>query len=362
MKRTITAVMLLLGMPLTNFAQNAVATDDGMNDKAHQLFCQGEKYMADYDLFHAIQWFEQSLNAQPSLKATRRLAECHFKTGNYKQALRVAATLPKDNLTHDDMRLHYFCHARMKTLDSLFAWGNRIVGSFPMDAEVVADMARHYNESEKPALALQLTTEYWQRDSTNVYVNRQRGYAQYLNSLYHEAINTYEQLLARGDSSLIVLFPLGMSYYLTNDRPHAYERLKQAARVSNYSNATCMAKLGIVATQMGRAKEGIEALEKAIRLFTPETEVMAMIYENLGDAYLQDGKMKEGAEAYSHCLDHHPEKPYYIYYEMAQAYGALHDKASERKYLKLFLEETKKLKSLDGLEKAIQYAKRKTGT
>ncbi|MBO4826449.1 MAG: tetratricopeptide repeat protein [Prevotella sp.] len=299
------------------------------------------------------------------LQTTRRLAECHYKTGNFKQALSIAATLPPDSMTHDDLRLVYFCLSPLRgtggSADSLFYWGQRILKQYPMDAEVAADMAKRYIESEKPEIALKTATEYWLRDSTNVYVNRQLGYAQYLCGQYKEAINTYEQQLIRGDSSVIVLFPLGMCYYLTNDRPNAYIRLKQAAKATDYGNATCLAKLGIVAAQLGHAQESAEYLEKAINLFTPDPEVMALVYENLGDAHLQAGNMRAGIEAYRNCLNHNPEKPYYIYYEMGQAYGAIRDSANERKYFRLFLEETQKLKSLDGLEEAIAYAKRKVG-
>lgn len=318
---------------------------------------RGDSCMDECNLLHAMKWFSRAMELCPTEKAVRRLAECHFGRGDFNQALSIMNRIPADSMTHAGLRLKYQCFGKQKAMDSVFVWGNRIVEDYPLDADVVADLAAKYIEAEKPEKALKVTYQYYLRDSMNVYVNRQMGYAEYLNGQYADAIRTYERLVARGDRSVIVLFPLGMCHYMSNDRPNAYRYLRMAAEATNQGNATCMAKLGIVATQLGHDEEGVECLEQAVRLFEPSDDVMAAIYESLGDAHLRLGQMKEGVEAYQRCLNRHPENPHIVYYEMAQAYGALKDSANERKCYRLFLAETQKLKSVDGLEEAIAFAR-----
>lgn len=350
----ILAFLLLLLLPMSMHA------DDGNRaDEALSCLERGNCCMADFDLLHAMEWYERSLQLHATDEALRRLADCHYQRGDYRQALLALSSISDDSLRHADMRLKYYCFARQKQMDSLFVWGGRIIEAFPLDAEVVANVASKYNEAGHSEQALKLTMQYHQLDSANVYVERQMGYAQYLCGQYAEAISTYERLAERGDSSVIVLFPLGMCYYMSHDRPNAYRVLRHAASATGYANATCLAKLGIVATQMGHDDEGVGYLQQAAKLFLPDDEVMALIFETMGDACLRMGNMQAGVDAYLQCLAHHPDKLYYVYYELAQGYGALKDAANERKYYRLFLSETAKLKSTEGLEEAMAFARAK---
>jgi Tfp pilus assembly protein PilF len=54
------------------------------NETAANLLQQGDSCLSRYDVFHATQYYQKYLEANPShLGARRKLASCYRKVGNY---------------------------------------------------------------------------------------------------------------------------------------------------------------------------------------------------------------------------------------------------------------------------------------
>ena len=81
-----------------------------MNAKANEttanLLQQGDSCLSRYDVFHATQYYQKYLEANPShLGARRKLASCYRKVGNYTACISCLDKIPSDSINHEDMRM-----------------------------------------------------------------------------------------------------------------------------------------------------------------------------------------------------------------------------------------------------------------
>ena len=81
-----------------------------MNAKANEttanLLQQGDSCLSRYDVFHATQYYQKYLEANPShLGAHRKLASCYRKVGNYTACISCLDKIPSDSINHEDMRM-----------------------------------------------------------------------------------------------------------------------------------------------------------------------------------------------------------------------------------------------------------------
>ena len=84
-----------------------------MNAKANEttanLLQQGDSCLSRYDVFHATQYYQKYLEANPShLEARRKLASCYRKVGNYTACISCLDKIPSDSINHEDMRIFYY--------------------------------------------------------------------------------------------------------------------------------------------------------------------------------------------------------------------------------------------------------------
>lgn len=90
-----------------------------MNAKANEttanLLQQGDSCLSRYDVFHATQYYQNYLEANPShLGARRKLASCYRKVGNYTACISCLDKIPSDSINHEDMRMYYYTSVRDK--------------------------------------------------------------------------------------------------------------------------------------------------------------------------------------------------------------------------------------------------------
>jgi tetratricopeptide (TPR) repeat protein len=154
-----------------------------MNAKANEttanLLQQGDSCLSRYDVFHATQYYQKYLEANPShLGARRKLASCYRKVGNYTACISCLDKIPSDSINHEDMRMFYYAYLNQNNNDKVSLWGERIAFLFPYDSEIIASLAVHYNGANKPDRAEKVAKNYIsQCDSTNLYVNKEYAYS-----------------------------------------------------------------------------------------------------------------------------------------------------------------------------------------
>lgn len=112
-------------------------------------------------------------------------------------------------------------------VESMFCYLS-IIRKYPSDYLSVAKLGSIFNTMKDYEGAIALTEAYRRTDSTNVEVNRQNALAYCLRKEYPTAIKRYQDLTARGDSTLLTCYYLGVSYYATKEYYKARDWLLKA--------------------------------------------------------------------------------------------------------------------------------------
>ena len=313
----------------------------GVSTADSLLVARGDSCMAQYDYFHAMQYYEQVLRPtpSPSLKGrekgypslVEKLAACHFLRANYRRCTALLETLPADSLGHDALRQLFYSYKALDQKTMQRQWGERLLQRYPMDSEVVADMALAYNLSDNPEQALVLTQRYEAEDATNILVKRQKADAQFFLMQYPEATATYEQLLALGDSAFSTHYSLGMCYEQLAEKDSlllakAVENYGRAVALNDSAKAWPLYHLGAALVKMQQNKEGIHVLLMALQRMQPDGAAMFNLHSALAEGYYQNEEYYSAIWDWKNCLKYNPQSVASLYniaqtYELIEADG-----------------------------------------
>ena len=300
---------------------------------------KGDSCVQAYDFFHAMQFYnnltEEFINQNASV--TRNIAELYRRTGNNEAWLNRLLYLHPDSITYNDLRLMFFANKNLGKEDQMVILADTILRANPYDSEIVTSMATYFNDTEHPDKALAICGDYMQRDSTNLGVMRQYGYATYLLGNYEDAIKTYKKLEVNGfdnyESALIIGFSLLKLDSAWNARPY----LRKAVEKRKGKEYSSYLHLGNANIACGEYREGIENLEKVIEIITPDNELYYSIYNSIGEAFYKQQQYEKAAKAFLECTKYKSDNPL-VYYNIAQMCKGMKDENREIKYSKKFLD------------------------
>lgn len=300
---------------------------------------KGDCCVQAYDYFHAMQFYnnltEEFINQNASV--TRNIAELYRRTGNNEAWLNRLLYLHPDSITYNDLRLMFFANKNLGKEDQMVILADTILRANPYDSEIVTSMATYFNDTEHPDKALAICGDYMQRDSTNLGVMRQYGYATYLLGNYEDAIKTYKKLEVNGfenyESALIIGFSLLKLDSAWNARPY----LRKAVEKRKGKEYSSYLHLGNANIACGEYREGIENLEKVIEIITPDNELYYSIYNSIGEAFYKQQQYEKAAKAFLECTKYKSDNPL-VYYNIAQMCKGIKDEKREIKYSKKFLD------------------------
>ena len=320
--------------PITNKAQ-----DKDFEAQQRLLATKGDSCVQAYDYFHAMQFYnnltEEFINQNASV--TRNIAELYRRTGNNEAWLNRLLYLHPDSMTYNDLRLMFFANKNLGKEDQMVILADTILRANPYDSEIVTSMATYFNDTEHPDKALELCGDYMQRDSTNLGVMRQYGYATYLLGNYEDAIKTYKKLEVNGfdnyESALIIGYSLLKLDSAWNARPY----LRKAVEKRKGKEYSSYLHLGNANIACGEYREGIENLEKVIEIITPDNELYYSIYNSIGEAFYKQQQYEKAAKAFLECTKYKSDNPL-VYYNIAQMCKGMKDEKREIKYSKKFLD------------------------
>ena len=312
--------------------------------EAHQraLAAKGDSCVQAYDYFHALQYYKQldTTFVNNNIPVVRNMAEIYHRTGDknawYKTLVSFYTSKP-DSMTYNDLRLMFFANKNLGKEDQMVILADTILRTNPYDSEIVVSMASYFNDTEHPDKALAICGDYMQRDSTNLGVMRQYGYATYLLGNYEDAIKTYKKLEVNGfdnyESALIIGFSLLKLDSAWNARPY----LRKAVEKRKGKEYSSYLYLGNANIACGEYREGISNLEKVIEIITPENDFYYSLYNSIGEAYYSQQKYKDAAKAFVECTKYKSNNPL-VYYNIAQMCKGMKDDKREIKYSKQFLD------------------------
>ena len=221
----------------------------------------------------------------------------HYGRGSYQQCVDVLEPLAQNYigtatspLTADAYHALYYSYQRMGQREDMYYWGRKCLDKNADDAEIIADMAKHYNGEEKPDMALSVADPYNLRHPEQLLVARQLANACFLNMNFELAKPLYLQLLSDGLRTFDVAYSLGLCYFQEERYDSAYTFLRQAAEMNRFQNNNCLYRLGIASVKTGHAEEGVEYINKVLQQLTPSEELIRSLHRELADGYAQLGR------------------------------------------------------------------------
>jgi adenylate cyclase len=129
-----------------------------------------------------------------------------------------------------------------------------------------------------------------------------------------------QKAVALDENNVHALVVLGMGWSFGGEHERAVSVLKRAIEL-NPSAAFAYWLLGMTITSMDQPNDGIDLVEKAIRL-SPHDPLMHQMLQNLGVAHLMAGHYEQAATCAKRVLDLRPDQPH-AYRLLAASYGHL---------------------------------------
>ena len=308
-----------------------------------QLFVQlGDSCMQRYNTFEALKHYQQAYEMKDTIEVRTKLADCHYKRGNYRETSELLKNVPEDSLSHDAFRQLCFSYQKQGDTDSYIYWTGQLVNHYPMDGEMVAGLTLAYAKNQQPQNGIICGMRYCLKDSTNILVNRALADAWFMNRDFSAAAKLYDRLLEQGDSTFNTLYSAGMSYSRIDSLERAYKYLQLAFLISGMQHYGCAYRLGVVCVDTKRYPEGLNYLKLATELMLPDTTVMRAITLSQGEGYYLTQQYPEAVEAWKHHLSYNPSSVA-TYYNIANADAyLLKDNEEAEAYYRQFLDLARK--------------------
>lgn len=285
----------------------------------------------------SLKTYEQALALDPKNKYARlQHITLLCVTEQYVKAGKACREVMKEDNSTAILRLMAQAQEGMMKKDSTLYYYKAIVEKEPQDYLSVAKLANLHIELNNPKEAIGITEKYREKDSVNIYVNRQNAQAYCLAKDYLKAIDRYERLVEQGDSTRMTCYYLGMSYYAIEDYYGAYDFLRIAYKYDP-KNINVLYYLGRACAKTSWKKEGVGMLNEAINLTIPSDSTMINLYNGLVDCCNLAGMYKEQAEAYKELYKYNPRKHTILYNIGAVYHDYLKDEKNAQRYLEMFM-------------------------
>lgn len=285
----------------------------------------------------SLKGYEQALTLNPENKYVQlqRIGMLNIME-QYAQARKACREIMDTDDSPAVLRLMAQAQEGLMRPDSALHFYQIIVDKEPNDYLSVAKMANLYIKLNSPGEAIHITEKYREKDSTNIYVNRQNAQAYCLTKDYMKAIDRYEYLVNRGDSTQLTCYYLGMSYYAIEDFYGAHDFLRVAYKYDP-KNINVLYYLGRACAKTSWKNEGVAFLNDAINLAIPSDSVMINLYNGLVDCCNLAGMHKEQIEAYKELYKYNPKKHTILYSIGAVYQDRFKDEKNATRYLEMFL-------------------------
>ncbi len=307
------------------------------------IFIQaGDSCMQQYNTFEALKYFKEAFARCDSSLTRIKLADCYYKRANYRKTSELLKNIPIDRLSHEAFRQLCYSYQKQGDTDSYVYWTGHLVSLYPMDGEMVAGLTLAHAKQEQAFKGIECGKAYFEKDSTNILVNRALADAYFIDRQFDKAVTMYERLLHQGDSTFNTLYSAGMCYTRIDSLNKAYNCLLPAFYLSQMQHSGCAYRLGAVSIDLHSYEEGLRYLDIALQLMQPDTTTMKAITLSQGEGYYLTKQYDKAVESWKQHLEYNPTS-IATYYNIASAYYYfLSDGKQAKAYLEKFLDLARK--------------------
>ena len=332
-------------LTLAILAATLTASGQTMSREAASLVARGDSCMRMNDTYNSMLCYEQALLLGSSDTVMHKLAQSYFKRGQYGKCLALTDTLMVDTVMYQHIKLRYNCLQKMGASDSLWIdCAQRLVAINPMDAAVVADIATYYNGKQLADTALSYCRTYYALDSTNQQVNKQMARALFVKKDYYPALDLFLDAYRNGDESPALLFYIGRTYECCSNFEKAHDFMLMAAEKSSFASLPIVKALARVSNNSEYRDDVLNYTQMAFELCQADSASMAEVYDiqaKFYEAYFYHYCSTDYQKART-CVANQVrtlksalsyEPTITRQYNMAIAYGRMHDRDNERLWL-----------------------------
>ncbi|MGN1255319.1 MAG: tetratricopeptide repeat protein [Prevotella sp.] len=294
------------------FATSVVSADD---------IQKGDSCLAAYNISEALGYYKDALKAKPTTAVRMKIAECLFRQRNYARCISALASTATDSLDHDSMRRLFYSHQKLQHHSKTFAFGKEIIRRWPMDGEIVADLAREYLSTDHADEAEKLCNSYWLRDETNHAVNDIMADIYFVQRQYDIACNSYLLLLQEGDSTYKNLFNVGICYEQMEKPEQARKALDKAIELSDSDIAAPLYHQGAVLNTLKEYPQAMACFRRAMSVLYPSKAVLFACHRGLAEGYYAGKDYRRAVDLFLQAEHDDPTSittPYYtgVCYDM----------------------------------------------
>ncbi|MBP5800118.1 MAG: hypothetical protein J6W43_09465, partial [Prevotella sp.] len=287
-------------------------------DSLQLLVQAGDSCMEQFNTLEALKYYQQAFAMKDTVDTRIKLADCYYKRANYRHTSNLLKTVPMKDISHEAFRQLCYSYQKQGDNDSFVYWTSGLVANYPMDGEMVAGLTVALAKENQAWKGIGYGEGYFEKDSTNILVNRALGDAYFMDRQFDKAAAMYERLLQQGDSTFNTLYSAGMCYTRIDSLNRAYKCLIPAFLLSGMQHAGCAYRLGVVSIDLGSYQEGLGYLDLALKLMQSDTTTMRAITLSQGEGYYLTKQYDKAVEAWQRHLEYNPTS-IATYYNIANA-------------------------------------------
>ena len=320
---------------------NSLLKEDSTNTKV--LIELAECYRSTNRGDQASLCYEKAVTLQPENKFFRQQQiRTLLAMENYEAARDAShAWLERDTVSATGYKYLGMAYEGMalddpNVLSNAFFAYNAAYRRDSLDGQTVAHIASIFNNNNQFADAVNVTETYRLTDTLNVDVNRQNAKAYCMLKDYKRAVSRYDALKAMGDRSFTTLYYLGISHYGDNWPYGAQENLLEAHK-KNPNDVNVLYYLAKSCARTSWKEEGVEYMEKALELASPQDSTLARLYDGLLECYdfLPKADPYKKIELIKKVYSYN--KKYTLYYKIADIYDRQKDYVNAVHYYEKYM-------------------------
>lgn len=313
-----------------------IISKDSLNPRAYIEAAECSRQL--YQDQQALKYYTYAIHLNPENKYARiQYITILLSQQMYNEALHESEIFLKTDTTATTLYLKAQSLEGLDKPEDAIECYRSIQNRNPSDCLAATKLGLLYNSAEKYQKAIEATEIYRQKDSTNFNVNRQNALAYCLKEDYPTAIKRYDYLISHKDSTLQTIYYMGVCYYALEKYYEAHDLLEIALKKAP-NNVNLLYYLGRSCAMTSWKKEGVDYLEKAIKLTVPKDSDMIRLYVGMEDCYKMAGMYQKEIDTKLERYKSYTPQNHKLLYDAALIYEyGLKDTPNAERYLEMFL-------------------------
>lgn len=256
---------------------------------------------------------------------------------DYASALTYYKQINSRIETIDNLRKIAICYENTNKPDSARLCYENILTILPNDYFATISLTNVLMKQKNYVSAISLSNSYLAIDSLNKQMVLYNALSNYHIENYKESIRKFEKLVSVGDTSLIVVRGLGMSHVLLQDDFYEAREYLKRAYDQDTTHASTIFYLARSCAYTSYPQEAVNYYTKLLSIIVPETDMMRIIYTDMGTAYNNLKDVELALKSYESALNYTIDEDnlYLLHYRLAVNYSMIENYQLAIKYFEL---------------------------